>query len=277
MGLCRSLLFVPASKPAIFPKALAAGADVVCADLEDAIGPNEKDTARKGALEFFCAGSGARRALRINTLRSRVGLQDVLDVLDAEPGAGTLILPKVEAAEEIRWIEELLRGLPGIRFAALVETARGLEACFAIASASPRLDFLIFGAVDLAADMGLALEDHALAYARGRLAHAARCAGVGLLDVPCIDFRNLAEVERQATLARQMGFSGKTAIHPTNISVINSVFTPSAEEVEEARGIVAAFRQSKGGVAVWNGKLVEEPVVKRMLRLLELHDAAPAA
>src|SRR5438067_13479406 len=228
MGLCRSLLFVPASKPAIFPKALASGADVVCADLEDAIGPHQMDAARGGALEFFCAGDGTRRALRINSLHSRAGLQDILAVLNAEPGVGTLILPKVEAAEEIRWLEELLRGLPDIRFAALIETARGLEACFSIAASSPRLDFLIFGAVDLAADMGLVLEDHALAYARGRLSHAARCAGIGLLDVPCVDFRNLAEVERQARLARQMGFSGKSAIHPTNISVINGVFAPSA-------------------------------------------------
>jgi citrate lyase subunit beta/citryl-CoA lyase/(S)-citramalyl-CoA lyase len=277
MGLCRSLLFVPASKPAMVPKALGSGADLVCADLEDAVGPHDKDAARADGLAFLCGGDGLRRALRINSLRSRVGLQDVLGVLDAEPRQGTLILPKVEAADEIRWIDELLRGLPDIRFAALIETARGLEACFSIAASSPRLDFLIFGAVDLAADMGLALEDHALAYARGRLSHAARCAGVGLLDVPCVDFRNIAEVERQARLVRQMGFSGKTAIHPTNIPVINKVFTPSLEEVEEARGIVAAFRQSNGGVAVWNGKLVEEPVVKRMLRLLELHGAAPAA
>src|SRR4029079_2359841 len=132
----------------------------------------------------------------------------------APASAGVLVLPKVESAEEVRWADELLCGVPGVRLAALVESARGLESCFGIASSSPRLDFLIFGAVDLAADMGLALEDHALAYARGRLSHAARCASVGLLDVPCVDFRNLAEVERQAALVRQMGFSGKSAIHP---------------------------------------------------------------
>jgi citrate lyase beta subunit len=179
-------------------------------------------------------------------------------------------LPKVESADEVRWAEELLKA-PGIRFAALIESARGLKNVFGIAAASPRLDFLMFGAVDFVADMSLALDDQALAYARGRLSHAARCANVGLVDVPCVDFRNLAEVERQAVLVKRLGFSGKAAIHPTNVGVINRVFTPTAQELEEARGIVAAFRESKGGVAVWNGKLVEEPVVKRMLRLIETH------
>lgn len=277
MSPCRSLLFLPASKPEIFPKALGAGADVVCADLEDAVGPFDKDRARPSAIPFLAPAAGARRALRINSLRSRIGLQDILAVQDAPASVGVLMLPKVESAEEVRWADELLRGVPGVKLAALIETARGLENCFGIASASARLEFLMFGAVDLAADMNLVLEDQALAYARARLSHAAHCAGVDLLDVPCIQFRDLAEVERQAVLARKLGFSGKAAIHPTNVAVINRVFTPSADELDEARGIVAAFRQSKGGVAMWNGKLVEEPIAKRMLRLLETHGGAPAA
>jgi len=277
MSSCRSLLFLPASKPEIFPKALAAGADVVCADLEDAVGPLDKDKARPAAIEFLQSSGKVRRAVRINSLRSRTGLQDILAVQDAPASGGVLVLPKVESAEEVLWADELLRGVPGLRLGALIESARGLENCHAVALASPRLEFLMFGAVDLAAEMNLALEDHALAYARGRLSHAAHCAGVGLLDVPCIEFRDLAEVERQAALARKLGFTGKAAIHPTNIAVINRVFTPSADELNEARGIVAAYRQAKGGVATWNGKLVEEPIAKRMIRLLETHGEAPAA
>ena len=277
MSPCRSLLFVPASKPEMFPKALSAGADVVCADLEDAVGPLDKDTARPAAIEFLQSSGGAQRAVRINSLRSRTGLQDILAVQDATASIGEIVLPKVESADEVLWGDELLRGVPGVGLGALIETARGLENCFEIASACPRLEFLIFGAVDLAADMSLAFEDQALAYARGRLSHAAHRAGVGLLDVPCIQFRDLAEVERQTVLAKKLGFTGKAAIHPTNIAVINRGFTPSASELDEARGIVAAFRQAKGGVAMWNGKLVEEPIAKRMLRLLEKHGEAPAA
>jgi citrate lyase beta subunit len=277
MSPCRSLLFVPASKPEMFPKALSAGADVVCADLEDAVGPLDKDTARPAAIEFLQSSGGAQRAVRINSLRCRTGLQDILAVQDATASIGEIVLPKVESADEVLWGDELLRGVPGVGLGALIETARGLENCFEIASACPRLEFLIFGAVDLAADMSLALEDQALAYARGRLSHAAHRAGVGLLDVPCIQFRDLAEVERQTVLAKKLGFTGKAAIHPTNIAIINRGFTPSASELDEARGIVAAFRQAKGGVAMWNGKLVEEPIAKRMLRLLETHGEAPAA
>jgi citrate lyase subunit beta/citryl-CoA lyase/(S)-citramalyl-CoA lyase len=273
----RSLLFVPCSKPAVFAKALASGADVVCADLEDAVGPNEKRSARPHGIAFLAETGGAHRALRVNSLRSRVGLEDIIALQDAAPAAGTVCLPKVDSAEEILWAAELLRASPAVRFAAFIETARGLKNAFEIAAASPRLDFLVFGAVDLCAEMNLAMEDGALAYARGRLAHAASAAGVDLLDVPCVEYRDLAEVERQARLAKRLGFTGKTAIHPSNIAAINDAFSPTAAEVDEARAIVAAYEAARGGVTTWKGKLVEEPIVKRMLRLLDLHEAAGAA
>lgn len=273
----RSLLFVPCSKPAVFAKALASGADVVCADLEDAVGPGEKRSARPHGVAFLAETGGAHRALRINSLRSRAGLEDMMALQDAAPAAGTVCLPKVDSGEEIRWAAELLRTSPTVGLAAFIETARGLENAFEIAAASPRLDFLVFGAVDLSTEMSLALDDAALAYARGRLVHAASAAGVDLLDVPCIEFRDLAEVDRQARLAKRLGFAGKTAIHPSNVPAINAAFSPSAAEVEEARAIVAACEAARGGVTTWKGKLVEEPVVKRMIRLLDIHEAAGGA
>jgi citrate lyase subunit beta/citryl-CoA lyase/(S)-citramalyl-CoA lyase len=271
----RSLLFAPCSKPDIFAKALASGADIVCADLEDAVGPGDKGTARPLGVRFLRASEGPHRALRINSLRSRTGLEDMMALQDAGAEvAGTVCLPKVDSAEEVCWAAELLRASPAIRLGAFFESARGLQNAFEIASASPRLDFFVFGAVDLSTEMNLALDDEALAYARGRLSHAASAAGIDLLDVPCLAFRDVAEVERQARLAKRLGFAGKTAIHPSNIAAINAVFSPSAEEIAEAQAIVAAYEAAKGGVTTWKGKLVEEPVVKRMIRLMENHAAA---
>ena len=98
----------------MFPKALSAGADVVCADLEDAVGPLDKDTARPAAIEFLQSSGGAQRAVRINSLRSRTGLQDILAVQDATASIGEIVLPKVESADEVLWGDELLRGVPGV-------------------------------------------------------------------------------------------------------------------------------------------------------------------
>jgi len=259
----RSLLFAPASRAELLEKATRAGADIVCADLEDAVGPADKDAARATGVAYMSAPAGAsERALRINSLRTGTGLKDILALQAASAPAGIICLPKVESADEVRWADELLRGL---------------EVAAEIAAASPRLAFLVFGAVDFCAELGVPLSDEALGWARGRLASAAHRAGVGLLDAPCVEFRDLAEVARQSRVARALGFTGKTAIHPSNIAVVHEAFAPSAAEIEQARGIIAAFEASGGAVATWQGKLVELPVVKRMQRILALVESTGAA
>jgi len=273
----RSLLFAPASRAELLEKATRAGADIVCADLEDAVGPADKDTARATGVAYMCAPAGAsERALRINSLRTGTGLKDILALQAASSPAGIICLPKVESADEVRWADELLGAHRGLSLCAFIETPRGLEVAADIAAASPRLAFLVFGAVDFCAELSVPLSDEALGWARGRLASAAHRAGVGLLDAPCVEFRDLAEVQRQSGVARAIGFTGKTAIHPSNIATIHEAFAPSAAEIEQARGIIAAFEASGGAVATWQGKLVELPVVKRMQRILALVDGASA-
>jgi citrate lyase beta subunit len=128
--------------------------------------------------------------------------------------------------------------------------------------------FIVFGAIDYCAEIGVTPGDEALAYARGRLVQA--CAGrVGVIDVPCIDFRDNGEVERQSNLARRLGFCGKAAIHPSNIETINRVFSPSPAELAEARAVISAFRSSNGAATTLDGKLVERPIIRRMERLLK--------
>lgn len=272
----RSLIFAPANRPEVAPKALASPADAVCLDLEDAVPPGAKAEARALAMPFLMAagGPGPERVLRINSLRSAEGLRDILAVIEARPPAGTILLPKVAHAEEVRLADELLAeaGLP-LALAVLVESVEGLENVAAILAASPRIAFAMFGGVDLAAELGVAVAHEPLLYARSRVVHAARRAGVDAMDVPALAFRDLDAVAAEAAVARALGFTGKAAIHPSNLAAINAAFTPSAEEIARAEAVVAAWEASPTGLVVLDGKLIERPVIRSMQRVLALRDA----
>lgn len=260
----RSLLFAPANRPEVHAKALASGADLVCLDLEDAVPPQDKASARPVAAAFL---TDPRRVVRINTLRSPEGLKDLAAILDAAPAGGTVFLPKVMEAGEVRLAHDLLEGT-ALTLGILIETAAGLEDAAAILTASDRIAFAMFGGVDLAADLGVALAHEPLLYARSRLVHAAALAGVDVLDVPCLSFRDEAVIGAEARAARALGFTGKAALHPAGIAPIHAAFAPSEEEIAKAERIVAAYRASPTGLATLDGKLVEKPVVRAAERLL---------
>jgi citrate lyase beta subunit len=268
----RSLLFAPGNRQEVHAKALASGADIVCIDLEDAVPPHAKAEARAIAMQFLSeTGGGKERAVRINSPRSADGLRDMLAIIGAAPPHGTVFLPKVADAGEVRLVDDILceAGLP-LNIAVLIETVEGLENVAAILRASPRIVFAMFGAVDLSAELGVPLAHEPLLYARSRLVHAASLAGVAVLDVPSLDFRDQAAVRSEAERAKGLGFSGKAAIHPANIDVINAVFTPGEAEIAQAQKIIDACRNSPTGMAVVDGKLVEKPVVRAMERILAL-------
>lgn len=270
----RSLLFAPGDRTEVHAKALASGADIVCLDLEDAVAPNAKARARALAIPFLTDAPGPERVVRINSLRSAEGWRDLLAIVDARPAGGVVFLPKVASAEEIRIAEAVLAeaGSP-LLLAALIENAAGVEGVSEILSASPRIAFALFGAADLAAELGVEIAHEPLLYARLRCVQAARRAGVDMLDVPCLAFRDEAAVRAEAEAARRLGFTGKAAIHPANVAAVNAVFTPTPERVAEAERVVAAWRASPTGLAELDGKLVERPVVERMLRVLALRDS----
>ncbi len=264
----RSLLFAPGNRQAVHGKALTAGADLVCLDLEDAVPPADKAAARAQAVPLLSDAPGPERVLRINSARSSEGLRDLLAVLEARPSGGTLFLPKVAHPGEVRLVADLLdeAGLP-LALAVLIESAEGLEHAAAILSA-PRVAWAMFGGVDYAAEMGVPVAPDALLFARSRLLHAARLAGVDLLDVPCLAFRDEAAVAEEARAARRMGFTGKACLHPANVAAVNVAFAPSPEEVDHARRVDALFEAAPAGLAELDGKLIEKPVVLAMRRLL---------
>jgi citrate lyase subunit beta/citryl-CoA lyase/(S)-citramalyl-CoA lyase len=269
----RSLLFAPGSRPELFDKALAAGADLACLDLEDAVAPPLKDQARGPAIAWLAAahpGDPAERVVRINGLKTRAGLADLLAVAAAKPAAGLVFLPKVDSPAELRLADAILTEAgSGAALMALIESVEGLENVFEICRATPRLQLVMFGAADLSAELAVPMEHEPLLYARSRTVHAAKRAGIGVLDVPVLDFRDLERVAREAATAKALGFTGKGAIHPSGLGPIHAAFTPSAEEVARARAVIAAFEASPTGLVVLDGKLIEAPVVRAMRRILD--------
>jgi citrate lyase beta subunit len=158
--------------------------------------------------------------------------------------------------------------LDSLRLHVIIETNDGLSDAVAIARSTRRVASLLFGAVDMSADLRCANAWEPLLYARSRVVHAAASAGIDALDVPFLDLDDAAGLAREAQAAAAMGFGGKAAIHPRQIAAIHAAFTPSSAEIARARRIVAAYEASDTGLVVLDGKLVEAPVVRSMYRLL---------
>jgi len=276
----RSFIFTPGLKPEMYPKALASGADMVCVELEDGIAPKDKKQAQRNAMALFSepqADDGVERIVRINCLREAFGLSDVQAVLETDTPPPALMLPKVKTPDEIIWLDDLLteRG-HGTRLHVIIETNAGLEAVHDIARASPRIDALFFGGVDMAAELRCQNAWEPLLYARSRVVHAAASIGVDAIDVPFLDLEDPAGMEREACLARDLGFSGKGSIHPKQIETLNRVFTPDEARVGYAKRVIEAFREADTGLVVIDGKLIEKPVLREMHRILAISERVSA-
>ena len=276
----RSFIFTPGLRPEMYPKALATGADIVCIELEDGIAPKDKAAARANAMKLFerpQADDGVERVVRINSLREGFGMADVQAVLATDTPPPALMLPKVRSPDEVALLDGLLteRG-HDTRLHVIIETNAGLEAAWDIAQASPRIDALFFGGVDMAAELGCENAWEPLLYARSRVVHAAAGAGLDAIDVPWLDLEDPDGMERAAVQARELGFSGKGAVHPRQIAALNAVFTPSAERIARARRIIAGFEAADTGLVVIDGKLIEKPVLREMHRIVAIAERTGA-
>jgi (S)-citramalyl-CoA lyase len=270
----RSFIFSPGLKPDMFPKALTSGADIVCVELEDGIAQKDKDAALRAGLALFAtpqADNGVERIMRINGLRTAFGLADVQAILATDTPPPALMLPKVMSPDEIVWLDDVLteRG-HDTRLHVIIETNGALEAAHDIAHASPRIDALFFGGVDMAAELRCKNSWEPLLYARSRVVHAAASAAIDAVDVPYLDLEDPDGMEREACLARDLGFNGKGAIHPKQIPILNGVFTPDEAAIAHARRILQAFAEADTGLVVVDGKLIEKPVLREMHRILSI-------
>jgi len=274
----RSLIFMPGNKPEMFAKASNAGADIVCIDLEDAIAPADKEAARTKTMALFADGSQNNDdvskpevIVRVNCLRTPEGLADLLALTNAEHAPPAIMLTKVKSPDEIQVYEEVLDGnKANIRLHTIIETNEGLEAAFDIARCSHRVDSLLFGGVDMAAELRVEPNWNELLYARSRVVHAAAAANLDLIDVPFMDLADMDGLAEAARASQSLGFTGKAAIHPKQIPTINQTFSPSEEEIAMARRVIAEFDKQGTGLVLIDNKLIEKPVLRSMYRILAI-------
>ncbi|HYF58589.1 MAG TPA: CoA ester lyase [Burkholderiaceae bacterium] len=266
----RSYLYVPADRPDRYAKALAAGADAVIVDLEDAVAPDAKASARRALADWLAAGvPGGAVTVRINA-PATPWFDDDLRAC-AAPGVVAVMVPKAERAEVLA---EVAARLPGRRLLPLVETARGIADLRAVASA-PAVERLAFGSIDLSLDLGVADEHEALLYARSRMVLASRLADLAApIDGVTTALDDAEAIGRDAERARRLGFGAKLCIHPRQVAVVNRAFAPSEAELDWARRVLAAAREAGGAAASLDGKMIDRPVILRAEALLREADDA---
>ena len=289
LTLPRTYLFVPADRPDRLPKALASGADVVIADLEDAVAPGAKARARQALAAWLDAWSGGPDAgsqpssaeeppgrpghaahasrptllVRLNAPGSR-GFEDDLVVAD-RPGVAGVVVPKAECSRDLA---RVAAALPGRALLPLVETAAGLAAARALARAR-NVHRLVFGSIDFQADLGIEADEDTLRPYRAEVVLASRLAGLP----PPVDgvtpaFDDEALVLRDTLGARRQGFGAKLCIHPRQLAAVRRGFAPTAAELRWAREVLQAAQGAQGAAVALDGRMVDAPVVLRAQALL---------
>lgn len=280
-GPLRSFLFAPATDLRKVDKALSLDSDAVILDLEDAVAISEKVKARNLVVDVL---GGTRREgvyVRVNGVNTPWVVGDIMAIVGNRPMG--IMLPKSECPEEVRRVDWLMgqlekeHNLPAgkIELLPLIESARGVAAACRVASSCERVKRVAFGAVDYTLDMGIRLTPHGneLFYARSQLAVACRSAGLeGPIDTVYVNIKDDDGLRKECMHVRELGFSGKLVIHPSQIGVANEVFSPSPVEVEYAAKVVRAFEEAEmmGIAAVQlDGKFIDYPVAALARRILE--------
>lgn len=273
----RSVLYMPSSNARALEKAKTLPVDALILDLEDAVGPDDKEAAREAACAAVQSGEYGDRELtiRVNGIGTQWHEADLAAA--AEAGPAGIVVPKVNTADEVRWLAGALDGAPEhTKLWAMIETPAAIFNIREIAQASDRLVAFVMGTNDLVKELQA---DHVpgrapLLTSLSWALLAAREAGIAVLDGVYNDVKDLEGFTAECEQGRDMGFDGKTLIHPGQVEVCNTTFAPSEEAVEEARGILAAWEEGAGqGVVTHNGKMIENLHVDIARRVLSTHEA----
>lgn len=273
----RALLYIPGNDARKIAKATTLDVDCICLDMEDGVAVNRKLEARQSIAQALVEQDFGRaeRLVRINRIGSGLEVDDLAAVLPARPDG--IVIPKVENAAQVAWVSEQITaaGTSGdeIGVICMVETARGIVNLAEIAAAGPRLQALIFGAEDLAGELGAVRTPAAweVFYARSAIVTHAAAFGLQAIDMVYVDFQDEEGLRREARQGVEMGFAGKQVIHPHQVTPVQEVFTPDEAEIAQALRVAEAFaaHQSSGkGAFALDGKMVDAPVVKAAERIL---------
>jgi citrate lyase subunit beta/citryl-CoA lyase len=286
MNLIRSWMFVPGHRQRMIDKAFGLDADAIMLDIEDGVAPNEKDAARNNIAESLGREKTPRspaRYVRINAIghaRMDADLEAVV-----RPGLEGLVCPKVDAPDEVRQVaaildekeprNQLAKG--SVRLLIAIESPGGLLNAPAIAAASERIVGVIFGAEDFGREIGLPAvregEARDLIYARSAIVIAAAAAHVQAVDGVWVDLNDSAGLLAFAKQSRQLGFSGMSCIHPSQVGPINTVFSPTAEEIDYCQKVLQAFEEANArgdGSIAFGGQLIDRPIVERARRTIDM-------
>ena len=293
MPVMRSVFYVPSNNEKMVAKAPTIACDVLTLDLEDSVPPAEKRKGREKIKEYL---EGARKEqvspnlyVRINNWETEMTNDDLEAIV--HPGLNGVCLAKCGEADNVKrldWkLEELEQrrgmevGTVGIQL--LIETAKGVMNAYPAASESPRVNSLIFGAVDYTKDMRVTLTSEGVEqlYARYHTAVAARAAGCIAIDCPFVAYQDVEAFDKSTQEGRQMGYEGRMLIHPSQIEPSHKIYTPSAERVEWAEGVKKVFEEegiAKGSAAVsYKGNMVDTPVYENALTILSIMEEIKAA
>ena len=279
----RSMLFLPGNTPNIIVNGEILGSDAVILDLEDAVSPTEKDSARilvRNAIKLMGFGR-CEIIVRINSIDTPYWKRDLDQIIPVRPGM--IMPPKTGCAQDVLTVDAYISELEDklgmarntVRLIPLIETALGVENAYQIASASKRVAAIFLGGEDLSADLRCkrTKEGNEIAYARARMVVAARAAGVDVYDTPFTDVNDDEGIYTDARYAKSLGFTGKSAISPRHVGAINEVFSPSQQEIDYAYEVMEAIRigkeQGRGAVAL-RGKMIDAPVVMRAQQTIEM-------
>jgi citrate lyase subunit beta-like protein len=278
----RSLLFVPGDSIRKINKALQLDADTVILDLEDSVAANQKNEARQNVVTTLTNARADHKEclVRVNSSETLFFAEDLKAI--ASTKADGIVLPKVNTAEQIYYVDRYLstheqdngRTTGEFRLFALIETALGVLNIKEIASSCERLEGLMFGAEDLATDLGATRSSAGweIFYGRSAVVTAASAYELEAVDTVYLEINSLAGLEEDALFAKQLGYTGKMAIHPQQIGILNRVFSPSVFEIAQAERLLEAYRShiAEGtGVFSLDGRMVDKPQVEAAERLLE--------
>lgn len=285
----RSMLFMPGNNSGMLLNADALGADSVILDLEDAVSPQEKDSARilvRNALKYL-GYKGCEVIIRINSIDTDFWKKDLDEIIPMKPDM--IMPPKVSSGMDIKVVENYMgeverrHGIEKkISLIPLIETALGVENAFEIASSSKRIKAIFLGGEDLTADLRCkrTKKGDEIFYSRGRMVMAARAAGIDVYDTPFTDVEDEEGLRTDAEFAKSLGFTGKACISPRHVQSVNEVFSPTLEEIEYAKEVMeiiqVAKEQGKGAISL-RGKMIDAPIVERARQTLEAAKALGGA
>jgi citrate lyase beta subunit len=283
----RALLYMPGDDMHKIRKATTLGIDCVCMDLEDGVAFNSKSAARAAIVEALQSldFSQAERLVRMNPVGSGLEMEDLTVVLPGRPDG--VVIPKVNQAGQIRWVSDQLATAEAqhgwqsgsIKLLIIAESARGILNLESLCTADDRLQAIIFGAEDLANDLGAKRTRGGweIFHARSQVILHTAAHGLQAIDMVYVDFKDPEGLKDEARVGAQMGFSGKQIIHPDQVEPVQQSFTPGEDEIERARRIIQAYEQHQelgAGAFAVEGKMIDAPIVKRARLTLTRAQAA---